>query len=154
VQRAPKDYVKRAAFFTFSPLIVWDERTEGPSDELDGISALWLSSERGARSPLPIHPSVRSFISLYVLSRFYSRNSVVGVVTEISVRSALFCGITQRRMIILYRPSRNSVVGVITEISVRSALFCGIAQRRMIILYRRFGTTYRSHLLGSRRILY
>jgi hypothetical protein len=32
----------------------------------------------------------------------------------------------------------------------RSALFWGITQHRGLILYRRFGTTYRSHLQGSR----
>jgi hypothetical protein len=33
---------------------------------------------------------------------------------------------------------------------MRSALFWGITQRRVVIFYRRFGTTYRSHLQGSR----
>jgi hypothetical protein len=33
---------------------------------------------------------------------------------------------------------------------LRSALFRGITQRRVVILYRRFGTTYLSHLRGSR----
>jgi hypothetical protein len=33
---------------------------------------------------------------------------------------------------------------------IRSALFWGIRQHRMVILCRRFGTTYRSHLQGSR----
>jgi hypothetical protein len=33
---------------------------------------------------------------------------------------------------------------------MRSALFWGITQRRGVILYRRFGTTYRSHLHGTR----
>jgi hypothetical protein len=33
---------------------------------------------------------------------------------------------------------------------LRSALFWGITLRRGVILYRRFGTTYRSHLQGSR----
>jgi hypothetical protein len=32
----------------------------------------------------------------------------------------------------------------------RFALFCDIKQRRMVILYRRFGTTYWSHLQGSK----
>jgi hypothetical protein len=32
----------------------------------------------------------------------------------------------------------------------RSAFFCGVTRRRVAILYRRFGTTYRSHLQGSR----
>jgi hypothetical protein len=32
----------------------------------------------------------------------------------------------------------------------RSALFWHITQRRLVILYRRFGTTYPSHLQGSR----
>jgi hypothetical protein len=32
----------------------------------------------------------------------------------------------------------------------RSALFWGVTQRVMVILYRRFGTTYLSHLQGSR----
>jgi hypothetical protein len=32
----------------------------------------------------------------------------------------------------------------------RSALFWGITQRRMVNICRRFGTTYRSHLQGSR----
>jgi hypothetical protein len=32
----------------------------------------------------------------------------------------------------------------------RSALFWGITQRRVVILYRRFGTTYQSHVQGSR----
>jgi hypothetical protein len=34
---------------------------------------------------------------------------------------------------------------------MRSARFWGITQRRVVILYRRFGTTYRSHIQGSRR---
>jgi hypothetical protein len=33
---------------------------------------------------------------------------------------------------------------------IRSALFCGITQRRVVIFYRRFGTTYQSHIQGSR----
>jgi hypothetical protein len=33
---------------------------------------------------------------------------------------------------------------------MRSALFWYITQLRVVILYRRFGTTYRSHLQGSR----
>jgi hypothetical protein len=33
---------------------------------------------------------------------------------------------------------------------LRSALFWGITQHRVVILYRRFGTTYWSHLQGSR----
>jgi hypothetical protein len=33
---------------------------------------------------------------------------------------------------------------------LRSALFCDITQRRVVIVYRWFGTTYRSHLQGSR----
>jgi hypothetical protein len=33
---------------------------------------------------------------------------------------------------------------------IRSALFWDITQRRVVILYQRFGTTYRSHLQGSR----
>jgi hypothetical protein len=33
---------------------------------------------------------------------------------------------------------------------MRSALFWGITQRLVLVLYRRFGTTYRSHLQGSR----
>jgi hypothetical protein len=33
---------------------------------------------------------------------------------------------------------------------MRSAFFCDITRRRVVILYRRFGTTYRSHLQGSR----
>ena len=32
---------------------------------------------------------------------------------------------------------------------IRSTLFCVITQRVVVISYRRFGTTYRSHLLGS-----
>ena len=36
---------------------------------------------------------------------------------------------------------------------MRSALFWDIMQRRAVILYRRFGTTYPSHLQGSRRSL-
>jgi hypothetical protein len=34
--------------------------------------------------------------------------------------------------------------------NLRSALLCDITERRVVILYRRFGTTYRSHLQGSR----
>jgi hypothetical protein len=34
---------------------------------------------------------------------------------------------------------------------MRYALFWGITQRRVAILYRRFGTTYRSHLQGSKK---
>jgi hypothetical protein len=37
---------------------------------------------------------------------------------------------------------------------LRSALFWGITQRRVVIFYRRFGTTYRSHLKGSRSPLF
>jgi hypothetical protein len=33
---------------------------------------------------------------------------------------------------------------------LRSALFWDIKRRRVVIIYRRFGTTYRSHLQGSR----
>jgi hypothetical protein len=33
---------------------------------------------------------------------------------------------------------------------MRSALFCDVTQRTVVIPYRRFGTTYRSHLQGSR----
>jgi hypothetical protein len=33
---------------------------------------------------------------------------------------------------------------------LRSAFLWDITQRRMVILYQRFGTTYRSHLQGSR----
>jgi hypothetical protein len=33
---------------------------------------------------------------------------------------------------------------------MRSVLFWALTQRRVVILYRRFGTTYRSHLKGSR----
>jgi len=33
---------------------------------------------------------------------------------------------------------------------LRTALFWVITQRVVVIYYRRFGTTYRSHLLGSR----
>jgi hypothetical protein len=33
---------------------------------------------------------------------------------------------------------------------MRTALFWGITQRRVVILYQHFGTTYRSHLQGSR----
>jgi hypothetical protein len=33
---------------------------------------------------------------------------------------------------------------------MKSALFWDITQRRVVIVYRRFGTTYRSHLHGSR----
>jgi hypothetical protein len=36
------------------------------------------------------------------------------------------------------------------KIQARSALFWDITQRRVVILYRRFGTTYLSHLQGSR----
>ena len=32
----------------------------------------------------------------------------------------------------------------------KCALFWGVTQRREVILYRRFGTTYRSHIQGSR----
>jgi hypothetical protein len=34
----------------------------------------------------------------------------------------------------------------------RSVPLCDITQHRVIILYRRFGTTYRSHLQGSRSL--
>jgi hypothetical protein len=34
--------------------------------------------------------------------------------------------------------------------TMRSAFFWDITQRRMVIFCRRFGTTYRSHLQGSR----
>jgi hypothetical protein len=34
--------------------------------------------------------------------------------------------------------------------TIRSALFWDITQRRVVIVYRRFGTTYPSHLQGSR----
>ena len=37
-----------------------------------------------------------------------------------------------------------------TAILMRSALFWDIARRCVVIAYRRFGTTYRSHLQGSR----
>jgi hypothetical protein len=33
---------------------------------------------------------------------------------------------------------------------MKSVLFWDIMQRRVALLYRRFGTTYRSHLQGSR----
>jgi hypothetical protein len=33
---------------------------------------------------------------------------------------------------------------------MRSALFWDITRRRVVIVYRRFGTTYRTHLHGSR----
>jgi hypothetical protein len=36
------------------------------------------------------------------------------------------------------------------KLSLRTALFWGVTQRRVVILYRRFGTTYQSHLQGSR----
>jgi hypothetical protein len=39
---------------------------------------------------------------------------------------------------------------VIKKCKIRSALFWDIKRRRVIIVYRRFGTTYRSHLQGSR----
>jgi hypothetical protein len=35
---------------------------------------------------------------------------------------------------------------------MRSTLLWDITQRRMVILYRRFGTTFRSHLQGSRSL--
>ena len=38
--------------------------------------------------------------------------------------------------------------------SLRSALFWDITKRRVVILYRRFGTTYRSHLQGSRSTIF
>jgi hypothetical protein len=38
----------------------------------------------------------------------------------------------------------------LVHLLIRSAIFWDITQRRVIILYRRFGTTYRSHLQGSR----
>ena len=41
-------------------------------------------------------------------------------------------------------------VRYIIKIWKRSALFCDITQSRVVLLYRRFGTTYRSHLEGSR----
>jgi hypothetical protein len=34
---------------------------------------------------------------------------------------------------------------------VKSAVFWGIKRRRVVIVYRRFGTTYLTHLHGSRR---
>jgi hypothetical protein len=34
--------------------------------------------------------------------------------------------------------------------TLRSALFWDITRRRVVIVYRRFGTSYRSHLQGSR----
>jgi hypothetical protein len=45
-----------------------------------------------------------------------------------------------------------SIVGRLTQTSVllRSALFWDITRRRVIIVYRRFGTTFRSHLHGSK----
>jgi hypothetical protein len=39
-----------------------------------------------------------------------------------------------------------------TAMLMRSALFWDIMQHRVVILYRRFGTTYRSHLQGSRSL--
>jgi hypothetical protein len=39
---------------------------------------------------------------------------------------------------------------VVTKFKVRSALLWGITQRRLVNLFWRFGTTYRSHLQGSR----
>jgi hypothetical protein len=45
------------------------------------------------------------------------------------------------------RKERNDAI---KEIQKRSALFRDITQRRVVILYLRFGTTYRSHLQGSR----
>jgi hypothetical protein len=37
-----------------------------------------------------------------------------------------------------------------TIVIMRSALFWGITRCCVVIVYRRFGTTYRSHLHGSR----
>jgi hypothetical protein len=42
------------------------------------------------------------------------------------------------------RPTQQNYV------SLRFTLFWDITQRRMVILHRRFGTTYQSHLQGSR----
>jgi hypothetical protein len=39
-----------------------------------------------------------------------------------------------------------------TSGTFRPALFWDVTQRRVVILYRHFGTTYRSHLQGSRRV--
>ena len=55
-------------------------------------------------------------------------------------------------------PSKLSVVKLnceiycinVTFLGVRSALFWDITQRRVVMIYRRFGTTYLSHLEGSR----
>jgi hypothetical protein len=47
---------------------------------------------------------------------------------------------------------RNPVTSTLFDIlTFRSALFWNVAQCVMVIFYRRFGTTYRSHLQGSRR---
>jgi hypothetical protein len=58
---------------------------------------------------------------------------------------------------VLYRTLQNKVhrsddscLWSLPSMSMRSALFWGITQYRMVILYRRFGTTYPSHLQGSR----
>jgi hypothetical protein len=47
----------------------------------------------------------------------------------------------------LFSKTRVSTWGTI---ELRSALFWNITQRRVVIIYRRFGTTYLSHLQGSR----
>ena len=58
------------------------------------------------------------------------------------------CVTYTNRQIIYVKP--NTWFQASAAMLLRSALFWDITQRRVIILYRRFGTTYRSHLKGSR----
>jgi hypothetical protein len=48
------------------------------------------------------------------------------------------------------RGCQNQWIQASAAMLIRSALFWGIKHRRMVIFYWRFGTTYRSHLQGSR----
>jgi hypothetical protein len=94
-----------------------------------------------------------------------STNKFLCFTPKSHMRHVLFCGITQRRVLILYRRvgitershrqrsrfARRWVRNVVPKRRERIITRrCVIPQRRVLILHRRFGITYRSHLQGSR----
>jgi hypothetical protein len=54
------------------------------------------------------------------------------------------------KMIVLVSNFVHEVISIFQRDVVENSLFWDIAQRVAVIPYRRFGTTYRSHLQGSR----
>jgi hypothetical protein len=87
------------------------------------------------------------------------------LISRTTFRSALFWDITRRRVVIVYRrfascgnclPTFRDNVSVPSSrvksqgLLMRPVPFWDITRRRVVIAYRRFGTTYRSHLQGSR----